>query len=63
MLTRAREYLAEHGGFALSIITRYEILRGLRATYAATQIQAFDCCCESCRMLPLTDEVVVKALR
>ena len=40
VLSRAREYLAEHDGFDLSIITRYEILRGLKAKNAATQIQA-----------------------
>jgi len=61
VLARAREYLAEHGGFDLSIITRYEILRGLKAKNAVTQIQAFDRLCESCRILPLTDEVVVRA--
>jgi len=30
-VARSRDYLAEHGAFALSIITRYEILRGLKA--------------------------------
>jgi tRNA(fMet)-specific endonuclease VapC len=61
VLARAREYLAEHGGFDLSIITRYEILRGLKAKNAAAQVQAFDRLCESCRILPLTDDIVVRA--
>lgn len=61
VLARAREYLGEHGAFDLSIITRYEILRGLKAKNAAAQIQAFDRFCEGCRILQLTDEVVVKA--
>ncbi len=61
VLTRAREYLSEHGAFDISIITRYEILRGLKAKNATAQVQAFDRFCESCRILPLSDEVVVKA--
>lgn len=58
---RAREYLAEHGAFALSIITRYEILRGLKAKDATAQVQAFDRFCDTCLILPLTDEIVVRA--
>lgn len=58
---RAREYLAEHRTFALSIVTRYEILRGLKAKGATTQVQAFDRFCDTCLMLPLTDEIVVRA--
>ena len=60
-VARAGEYIAEHGSLALSIITRYEILRGLKAKNATTQVQAFDHFCEACRILPLTDEVVVRA--
>lgn len=58
---RARQYLAEHGAFSLSIITRYEILRGLKAKDATTQILAFDRLCAVCQILPLTDEIVVTA--
>lgn len=61
ILARARDYLAEHGAFAFSIITRYEILRGLKAKNATTQLKAFDQFCETCTILPLTDEIVVRA--
>jgi tRNA(fMet)-specific endonuclease VapC len=61
VLARARAYLAEHGSLALSIITRYEILRGLKAKNATSQVQAFDRLCGSCRIVSLTDEVVVRA--
>jgi tRNA(fMet)-specific endonuclease VapC len=57
---KARAYLAEHGTLAFSIITRYEILRGLRAKHATSQLQAFDRFCETCLILPLTDETVVR---
>jgi tRNA(fMet)-specific endonuclease VapC len=58
---RSREYLAEHKAFAFSIITRYEILRGLKAKEATAQVQAFDRFCEASLVLPLTDEIVVRA--
>ena len=35
---RATAYLAAHGRFTFSIITRYEILRGLRAKRADRQV-------------------------
>lgn len=41
VIARARDYLAEHGAFSFSIITRYEILRGLKAKNAATRIACF----------------------
>ena len=41
VLPRARAYLQEHGRFTFSAITHYEILRGLQAKKADTQISAF----------------------
>ncbi len=58
---RATVYLAAYGRFTFSIITRYEILRGLQARQAARQIQAFDARCQQSTILPLTDRVVVMA--
>jgi tRNA(fMet)-specific endonuclease VapC len=57
----AREYLAAHGQFSFSIITRYEILRGLKAKGATQQELAFEERCRSSVVLPLTDEIVVRA--
>ena len=57
---RARAYLAEHAALSFSIITRYEVLRGLKAKNATTQLQAFDHFCETCHILPLTDEIVIR---
>jgi tRNA(fMet)-specific endonuclease VapC len=61
VVSQARAYVAEHGRFTLSIITRYEILRGLKAKGATQQVKAFDRFCEKCNILPLTEESVVKA--
>ena len=55
----AAAYLTTFGQFTFSIITRYEILRGLQAKQAARQIQAFEARCRQSRVLPLTDDIVV----
>ncbi|MFN7970850.1 MAG: type II toxin-antitoxin system VapC family toxin [Acidobacteriota bacterium] len=60
-LTRARAYLGEHHAFTISIITRYEVLRGLKAVGAAARVEKFDRLCETCEVLPITDAVVVRA--
>lgn len=58
---RARAYLAEHPALTFSIITRYEILRGLKAKGANTQLAAFDQLCANSEVLLLTDEIIVRA--
>ena len=58
---RAGEYLAAHGRFTFSIITRYEILRGLKAKGAIRQLEAFERRCRLSEVLPLTDPMVVRA--
>jgi tRNA(fMet)-specific endonuclease VapC len=60
-LHQAKNYLLWHGQLTFSIITRYEILRGLKAKGATKQIQAFDDFCNQNIILPITDETVVKA--
>jgi len=61
VLPKARAYLVEHGRFTLSIITQYEILRGLKAKDANQQIAVFEVFCNQNSILPLTEEAVVKA--
>lgn len=39
---RARQYLAKHGQFTFSTLTRYEILRGLEAKKATRQLMRFN---------------------
>jgi tRNA(fMet)-specific endonuclease VapC len=58
---RAAEYLAAHGRFTFSIVTRYEILRGLRAKRAARQAAAFEARCRASDVLPLSDPIVDRA--
>lgn len=58
---RAREYLQAHQRLRFSIITRYEILRGLKARQAEQQIARFEKRCGESDVVPLTDDVVVLA--
>jgi len=60
-MSRARAYLAEQPHLSFSIITRYEILRGLYAKNATTQLTAFDRLCHASMIVPLTDAIVVRA--
>lgn len=53
VLPKARAYLVEHGRFTLSIITRYEILRGLKEKDANRQIAVFEAFCNQSSILPL----------
>jgi tRNA(fMet)-specific endonuclease VapC len=61
VLRRASEYLAVHERFHFSIITRYEILRGLKAKDAFRQIEIFEDQCRASVVLSLSDEIVVRA--
>jgi tRNA(fMet)-specific endonuclease VapC len=61
VLACAREYLSLQGQFQFSIITRYEILRGLKAKDAFRQAERFEDQCRGSLVLPLTDEIVVQA--
>lgn len=57
----AQEYLREHRVFQFSLITRYEILRGLYAKAAERQINAFLDHCRASIVHPLTEEIVDRA--
>jgi tRNA(fMet)-specific endonuclease VapC len=58
VMGRAEAYLAEHGLLAMSIITRYEILRGLRVKNATRKMDRFAHLCETSSIVPLTDRTV-----
>jgi tRNA(fMet)-specific endonuclease VapC len=58
---RARAYLESHAQLAFSLITRYEILRGLKARKAMAQLARFEAFCETCQVIPVSDEIVVRA--
>jgi len=57
----ARGYLKTHGRFRFSVITRYEILRGLKAKQAVRQMAIFEDKCNRSYLYPVTDEIVIQA--
>jgi tRNA(fMet)-specific endonuclease VapC len=57
-LHRARGYVAVHGQLTLSLVTRFEILRGLKAKQATARQLAFDIFCRSNEVLPISEEVI-----
>jgi tRNA(fMet)-specific endonuclease VapC len=61
VLYNALEYLQEHRVFRCSIITRYEVLRGLHAKDARQQITAFLDRCRASVVCPMTEEIVDRA--
>jgi len=61
IVQKAREYLKTHGQFRISIITRYEILRGLKAKQAFRQITLFEERSRKSVVYPLIDDIIVKA--
>ena len=60
-IPKARAYLAEHRRLTFSLITRYEILRGLKAKAAEKQLGAFKRLCARSEIVILDDRSVVKA--
>lgn len=61
VLRRSGEYLSVHHHFTFSIITRYEILRGLKAKGAARQIASFELRCSESLVLTLSDNIIDRA--
>jgi len=57
----ARRSLTVFRHFTFSIMTRYEILRGLKARRATRQIARFEQRCQHSQVLPLTDDIIVQA--
>lgn len=45
VVVEAQRYLRQHGAFTFSIITRFEILRGMKVKNAAGQLKFFDLFC------------------
>ena len=60
-LSQAQVYLSSYSRLTVSIVTRFEILRGLNAKNATSQAAAFNAMCQSMEVLPLTDAVIVRA--
>src|SRR5262245_21719590 len=61
VLVQAQAYLNTHQRFTFSIITQYEVLRGLKAKRATSRERDFRQACLIHNILPLTEEIVIQA--
>lgn len=57
----ARTYLTQYGRLSFSLITRYEILRGLHAKNATAQVRRFLALCERSDIVGLDELVADRA--
>ena len=57
-VAQAKKYLLIYRQLNFSIITKYEILRGLKIKGSATQVSIFDHLCKKSQILLLTDEII-----
>lgn len=58
---RAALYLNRYGRFTFSLITRYEILRGLKDKKARKLLTIFENLCQRDEILNLNDAIIVRA--
>jgi len=61
VLVHAKQYLAEHGRFAYSAMTVYEIVRGMRAVRASKQLRTFQSAVETSDVFPISLAVLMRA--
>jgi tRNA(fMet)-specific endonuclease VapC len=54
-------YLQQYGHFTFSVVTLYEILRGLKAKRAFVQMTKFLRLCQQSHVLPITIEIAQRA--
>jgi tRNA(fMet)-specific endonuclease VapC len=58
---RAVKYLQEYGHFSISIVSRFEILRGYKEQNATTQLARFATFCQHTNILSATDVIFDRA--
>jgi tRNA(fMet)-specific endonuclease VapC len=61
ILHKALLYLGTYRRAIFSLITRYEILRGLKAKNAKKQLVSFETFCQQHDVLPVTEPIIVIA--
>jgi len=61
VVQKAAAYLVQHGQFALSALSRYEMLRGLLDKQATSALAKFAIFCQQSLILSVTDVVLDRA--
>ena len=59
--SHASGYISQYGYLTISQIAKYEILKGLKSKKAQKQTEIFNRFCSVNTVLPITDDVIVKA--
>ncbi len=58
VIQHATNYLLQYGHFAISSMTRYELLRGLKEKAATAQLGQFETFCQNTLILPISDPIL-----
>src|SRR5947209_12921934 len=61
VVQKASAYLQQYQEFAFSAVTRYEMVRGLKAKNATRQLQRFEVFCRLSLLFPVTDAILDRA--
>jgi tRNA(fMet)-specific endonuclease VapC len=59
--TNATNYLQAHSQFAISAMTRFEVVRGLRHKQANKMLASFSTMCAMMAVFPISDDVLDRA--
>jgi predicted nucleic acid-binding protein len=57
----ATAYLQQHGQFAISAMTRFEVIRGLRHKRAANSLHRFEAMCAGMRVISVSEHILDRA--
>ncbi len=61
VVVAAQDYLRQQLIFSFSVITRFEILRGMKVKAASEQLKFFEVFCEENEIVDLNDRIIVRA--
>jgi predicted nucleic acid-binding protein len=61
VLQNGADYLAQYRHFAISAMTRYEVMRGLKDKNATQQLKNFEIFCQNNKVFPITDTIFDRA--
>lgn len=61
VVAEAQDYLRQYQSFTFSVISRFEILRGMKVRNATKQLKFFDMFCRQNEIIELNDRIIVRA--
>lgn len=61
VIAEAQDYLQQNQIFTFSIISRFEIMRGMKVRNATGQLKFFDSFCRLNEIIELNDKIIIRA--